>query len=62
MTSLAGSGFKMEEDYLIINIVESFVFYNASTLLICGNEWLDTNKLKIQTTGMATLKILKIKI
>ena len=47
MTSLAGSGFKMEEDHLNIKIVVRSVCYNAGTLRTCGNMWLNKNKLKI---------------
>ena len=34
----------------------SSVFYNASTLLINGNMWLDTNKVKMHPTGGANLQ------
>ena len=37
MMSLAGSGFKMEEDQPKIEIVDSSGCYNASTLLIFVN-------------------------
>ena len=47
MALLAGTGFKIEEDHLHTWNLCSSVCYNASTLLICGNMWLDTSILKM---------------
>ena len=56
MISLAGSGFKTEEDHLNILIVDSSVCYNVSPLPICGNVWFDTNLLKMHPNGVPTVK------
>ena len=39
-----------------IETAAALFFYNASTLLINGNMWLDTNQLKMHPTGMPTFK------
>ena len=46
---------KSKPDHLNIEIVDSSVCYNASTLLMCGNMWLDTNILKMHTKGCANI-------
>ena len=52
LMSLAGSGFKTEEEHLNIQTVDSSVCYNASTLLICGNMRLNTNILMHPKGGL----------
>ena len=56
MISPADSGFKMEEDHLNNSIVDRSVCFNASTLTICGNMWLNKNILKMHPNRVPTFK------
>ena len=56
MTSLAGSGLKMEEDHLNLKMVTVLLFTCLNITYLNGNMCHENNTLKIYPIGMATFK------
>ena len=56
MTSLAGSGFKGEEDHLNIKILTALLFIMSAHYLVTWKYVSQSNKLEIHPIGMAALK------